>query len=161
MSAGVAEMSKQKRISHGLTAATCALLGSVSSPVNAEGNLQVVEPWEFKAAILSYSEQDRVSAIEPVIEAKKWLDTDETLTLKLVLDSLTGASPTGAVPSDIAHTTTSSSGSGTITTNANDLPLDENFKDTRVAVGAAWDTPLSRMNRLTLSDDMMYRSKTE
>ena len=140
---------KQKKITLGLAAASCALLGS--NFAHSEIKLpEFGEDWDVSAAILFYSETDRVSAAEPVIQAKKSIDTDEFLTFKLALDTLTGASASGAVPTNTAQTFTSPSGSGTYTAEAGETPLDDSFKDTRVALGASWEKPISRMDKIVL-----------
>jgi hypothetical protein len=74
---------------------------------------------------------------------------EHILSLKWAADALTGASPNGAAPANVPQTFTSSSGGheehGTTktVTPANKLPLDANFKDLRVAFGAAWSQPLA------------------
>ncbi len=134
---------KKKRIASLLSAATCSLL---CSPVQAtEGE------WDVDSAILFYAEDnDRVEAVEPVISAKKDLGDDESVSFKLVLDSLTGASATGAVPSTMVQTFTRPSGNGTYTVNPNETPLDDTFKDTRVAYSMNWEKPIDRNNRRNL-----------
>ena len=141
-------MKKHQKITMALASATCALMGSSSNAV-AEHSPDYGD-WDVKAALLFYNESDRVTAIEPVISAKKQLDTDESLTLKLVLDSLTGASASGAVPSNVAQTFTKPSGNGSYTTPANETPLDDTFLDTRIAFSASWEMPLSRLNKMVL-----------
>lgn len=131
----------KKNIRLSLAAASCALLGS--QVAMAEDKHDIGE-WDVSAALLLYSESDRVNATEPVISAKKQIDTDETLSLKLTLDTLTGASASGALPSDQPQTFTSPSGGSIGTTSAGDTPLDDSFKDTRVAVNAAWEKPISK-----------------
>jgi hypothetical protein len=85
-----------------------------------------------------------------VISARKDLGDDEILSMKLVLDSLTGASANGAVPSTQPQTFTRPSGNGTYTTDPNDTPLDDTFKDTRVSYSLNWDKPVDRNNRRNL-----------
>lgn len=122
--------------------ATCSLLA---------GQAQAEEDWDVDSAILYYSEADgRIQAIEPVIAARKDLGDDEILSWKLVLDSLTGSSASGAVPSTQPQTFTRPSGRGDYTVDANDTPLDPSFKDTRAAYSMNWDKPLDRNNRRNL-----------
>ncbi len=134
---------KKKRIAGLLSAATCSLLCSPAQAVEGE--------WDVDSAVLFYSESDnRISAFEPVISAKKDLGDDESVSFKLVLDSLTGASATGAVPSTMLQTFTRPSGKGTYTVNPNETPLDDTFKDTRVAYSMNWEKPIDRNNRRNL-----------
>lgn len=99
--------------------------------------------WKIDAALLYYQEPERVTAIEPVIQARKGFDTDEYLTLKLVVDTLTGASHNGATATDTVQTFTRPSGVGTYTAQPGETPLDDTFRDTRVAAGVQWEQPLS------------------
>ena len=131
---------KKKKIAGLLSVATCSLLGS---PVQAEEG-----EWDVESSILYYAEDDdRVEAIEPVISARKDLGDEEAVSFKLVIDSLTGASATGAVPSTQVQTFTRPSGNGTYDVSPNDTPLDDTFKDTRIAYGMNWEKPIDRNNR--------------
>jgi len=131
---------KRKKIVGLLSAATCSLL---SIPAQAEKG-----DWDVDSAILYYAEDnDRVQAIEPVISATKDLGDEESVSMKLVIDSLTGSSPTGAVPSTEVQTFIRPSGNGTYTVAPNETPLDPSFKDTRVAYSMNWAKPYDRNNR--------------
>ena len=134
---------KHRRIAGLLSVATCSLLGT---PAQAAEN-----DWEVDTSLLYYSESDdRVSAFEPVISGKKDLGDDEILSMKLVLDSLTGSSASGAVPSTQVQTFTRPSGNGIYQVAPNETPLDPSFKDTRVAYSLNWDKPVNRYNRRNL-----------
>jgi hypothetical protein len=133
----------KKKVAGMLSAATCTLLGS---PAQSADN-----GWDIDSAILFYTEDNnRIEVVEPVISATKDLGDDESLSMKLVYDSLTGASATGAVPSSIVQTFTRPSGSGTYTVDPNETPLDTTFKDTRVAYSMNWEKPVDRNNRRNL-----------
>lgn len=95
-----------------------------------------------------------MSAAEPVISATKQLDSDVSISLKLVLDTLTCASANGAVSTNGAQTFTRPSGNGSYTTAANETPLDDTFQDTRVALSGNWDMPLTRFDRLALGGNV-------
>ncbi|MEC9407093.1 MAG: DUF3570 domain-containing protein [Pseudomonadota bacterium] len=97
--------------------------------------------WDIDTAVLFYSETDRVSAVEPVISATRNFANDKKLNLKLVYDALTGASPSGAVPSSQVQTYTRPSGQGSYTTAAGEIPLDDTFRDSRIAVSGGWSQP--------------------
>jgi hypothetical protein len=130
-----------------LSAATSALLGGVA-PGFAHSATDSDDSWDFDAALLYYSEGDgRVNAVEPLIKAHKNLGDEESLEFKLVVDSLTGATPTGAVPSNETQTFTRPSGNGSYTVAAGEVPLDDTFLDTRYALSANWDKPLGRLSR--------------
>jgi hypothetical protein len=131
---------KQKKIAGLLSAATCSLL---CNPVQAEEG-----EWDVDSAILYYAEDnDRIQAVEPVISARKDLGDEEAVSFKLVIDSLSGASATGAVPSTQVQTFTNASGNGTYQVAPNETPLDPEFKDTRAAFSMNWEKPIDRNNR--------------
>lgn len=145
-------MKSYKNLTMALASASCALMAT--SGHAAETGSADIGDWDLSSAILFYSEPDRVSAIEPIIKAVKRIDTDETLALKLTLDSLTGASANGALPSDQPQTFTRPSGNGSFITAAGATPLDDTFIDTRVAFNAAWEKPISRMTRMNLAGNI-------
>ena len=104
--------------------------------------------WEFDFSTLYYQETDKVTAIEPVVLAKRKYSEERILTMKLALDVLTGASPNGASQSNVAQTFASPSGESTYSAAAGEVPLNDYFKDTRVAASVGWQEPLSRINRV-------------
>ncbi|MCP4981791.1 MAG: DUF3570 domain-containing protein [Gammaproteobacteria bacterium] len=145
----------RKKIAGLLSIATCSLLGNASRADTGD--------WDVDSAILFYDEPDRVSAVEPVISATKDLGDDETLSMKIVLDILTGASANGAVPSASVQTFTTPSGGrgddddgdeddsrGLYTVQPNETPLDDTFEDERIAFSLNWDKPVNRNNRRNL-----------
>jgi len=73
---------------------------------------------------------------------RKDFEDDKKLSIKYVVDSLTGASASGAVPQNEAQTYTRPSGDGQYNVAANEVPLDDTFKDTRIQLGAQWSQPL-------------------
>ena len=141
------QLKKSSSVRHALAAATCTLLGSVTQVSHAEED---PTEWEFDSAVLFYSEPDRVSAVEPVINARREIGDDENVNLRLTLDTLTGASANGAVATDKVQTFTRPSGNGQYTAQPGETPLDDTFKDTRVALSGSWEKPLSRMIRSNL-----------
>lgn len=58
----------------------------------------------FDSAVLYYHEQDRVRAIEPEFTLSYRLDEDTSFNAGFIADSLTGATPLGAVPSSQSQT---------------------------------------------------------
>ena len=132
-----------KSVSAALAAATCSLLGTVpSAPVQAQE-----EPnWDFNTALLYYGEDnDRVQDLSLSILAKRFYVDDRSLTLGLTVDTLTGATPSGAIRQNVPQTFTRPSGSSAYTVPAGGLPLDDTFKDTRAAITVGWEQPLGRL----------------
>ena len=122
-----------------LASATCALLGTTAAaPVDAQE-----EPkWDFNTSLLYYGEDgNRVQDLSFKSLSRRLFSDDRALTLGLTVDTLTGATPNGAIRQDGAQTFTRPSGSSAYTVPAGDLPLDDTFKDTRVAISASWQQP--------------------
>ena len=109
-------------------AAACAMAGVHADTAGAQTAAQTTE---VDGAVMLYSESQRVLAVEPVIQVTHPLSDLRTLSVKLVLDGLTGASPNGAVPSTQAQTFTRPSGSSSYTAAPNATPLDDAFSDKR------------------------------
>ena len=143
-------MSKKnrKQISATLATATCALLGgTMPSPVQA----QEEAGWGFNTALLYYGEdEDRVQDLSLNVLALRTFDDDRSLSLGLTVDALTGATPNGAIQQNVPQTFTQPSGKGTFTTPAGELPIDDTFRDTRVALTASWQQPLGRLYQLSV-----------
>lgn len=127
---------KTGNINAALAAATCALLGSHATAET------FTDGWQIDTALLAYSEQDRVSAVEAVIAAQKDFGDEHIFSGKLVVDALTGASASGAVAQPGVQTFTRPSGNGQYQIAAGDLPLDDTFHDTRVQLNAQWTQPV-------------------
>ncbi len=138
-------MKKRKNggISTTLATATCALLGTTPvSPVCA----QEIDKWDFDTSLLYYGEDnERVQDASVAVLATRNFVDDRYLALGLTVDALTGATPSGAITQPVAQTFTRPSGKSTYTTPANELPLDDTFRDTRVAMTANWQQPLGRL----------------
>lgn len=129
---------KPNSVRGALALATCSLLGATAQAGDGA--------WQVDTAMLYYGEQDRVSAVEPVLHAKRELAEEEYLDLKLVVDALTGPSHNGAPVRPYAQTFTTPSGNKQYTVPAGEVPLDEEFHDTRVQFAVNWDRPME--NRL-------------
>ncbi len=126
-----------------LAAATCTLLGtSALEPVQAQED----PGWDFNTSLLHYGENDdRVQDLSLKALIRRTFVDDRFLSVGLTLDSLTGASPNGALPQSVPQTFTRPSGRKTYSTAAGQLPLDDTFHDSRVAVTANWQQPLGRL----------------
>jgi hypothetical protein len=147
--------SAKPKIATALASATCALLSAGATQAQDAG-------WQIDTAVLLYSEKDRVDAVEPVVRATKRFADDSVVTAKVVADSLTGASPSGASPTNVPQTFTRPSGNGSYTTPAGETPLDDTFKDTRTQVALGYDRPLGDLSRLSVginfSSEFDYQS---
>lgn len=130
-----------------LVAATLGLLGAATPQAQAGGDPK----WEFDTGVLVYSESGgRVQAAEPVVSATRALADDRSFSVKLVVDTLTGASPNGAAPASTPQTFSRPSGAGQYTTAPNQTPLDDTFHDTRLAVAGDYTFPVMQSGKLGL-----------
>lgn len=112
-------------------------------------------PWLVDSALAVYSESDsRVTAVEPIVSLRKDMGGERILGVKLTLDSLTGASPNGALAATSAQTFTGPSGNGNYTSAAGETPLDTEFKDTRAAIGINWEQPWGAGNRISFGGNI-------
>lgn len=141
-----------------LAAATCALLGQ---GIPADVCAQELAPWDVDTSLLIYSESDgRVRDTSFNARARKEMREEKFLDLTLAIDSLTGASPSGAVPANVVQTFTSPSGNSEYTVAAGAQALDTSFLDTRTALSASWEMPVTRLALLSvgasLSDEYDY-----
>ena len=138
------------------------MLAAASASLLALNAAYAQEAWEVDAEILYYQEQDdRVQDISLKTLAKGAINDDDQLTLGLQFDSLTGASPNGAATIGDVQTFTSASGNGSYSTAANELPLDDAFRDNRLALSASYQRALNTGARvtggLTFSKEYDYR----
>ena len=146
-------------------AASCALLGAsavqsqeavetqkAQSPLN-----RLLDGVSFDSALAYYREDGRIQAVEPVVNLSKTFAGGDVASLNVTFDSLSGASPNGALPSNLPQTFASPSGTSLITGRhlysiaPGRLPADPNYSDDRIAVAGEWQKPLSRLTHLSLS----------
>jgi len=137
-------MERDQRIGAALAAATCSLLG-ISSPapsIAAEPDSK----WDVDSAFLFYGESDsRVQDLSVAASAVRDFGDEHKLALEGTIDSLTGASPNGAMATAGAQTFTSPSARGTYSTLPGQVPLDSTFHDMRTALNASWSQPVARL----------------
>ncbi|GIC75787.1 DUF3570 domain-containing protein [Moritella sp. F3] len=131
-------------ISLTLAAATCALVAPAMAELSTP-EVSEIDSWDVDLGLLIYAESDdQVQAYEGALSVTKQIDDERSINVKGVIDVLTGASPNGAVAQNRAQTFTRPSGNGTYTTAAGDTPLDDTFKDTRVALSSQYQQQLNR-----------------
>jgi len=141
-------INKNNSVRLALAAASASLL---SGAVHAEEKT----PWQVDSALSIYSESDsRVTAVEPIVSLKKDMGGERILAMKLTFDSLTGASPNGALASNEAQTFTGPSGEHNYTAKPGETPLDDSFKDTRTAFNINWEQPLGDRNHVSVGANL-------
>ncbi|WP_232280528.1 DUF3570 domain-containing protein [Shewanella amazonensis] len=117
---------------------------------------RLIDGWEIDAALLWYREDARVQAIEGVVSGVKALSDSESINAKIVLDSLSGASASGAVAQQWAQTFTRPSGKGEYQVAAGETPLDDTFQDTRLSLSGGWQKTLDSATKVNAA---VYGSK--
>ena len=131
------------------------MLAAASVNLVAGNSIAKESPWQVDSSLLVYSESDsRVTAIEPIVALKKDLGDEHIFSMKMTLDSLTGASPNGATPSNSPQTFTGPSGENTYTADAGEVPLDDSFKDTRAALNLSWEQPWGDRNKISVGGNI-------
>jgi hypothetical protein len=133
-----------------LGAAVCVLLASAAPSIaRAEGGTT-----QLDASLLIYGEQARAKVAEPTMRVTRIYSDGQSISGQLGIDVITGATPSGGLPSgivtvppggggDLVHTATAASGGGggTSAPDPGALPLSR-FHDTRLALDADWQKPL-------------------
>jgi len=136
------------KISVTLATATCALLGGA---IPAAVEAQEAPGWDFNTSVLYYGEDaERIQDLSVAMLARRTFLDDRSLTLGLTVDALTGATPNGGLQQNTAQTFTRPSGESTFTAPANTLPIDDSFRDTRVAISANWQQPIGRLYQFSV-----------
>jgi hypothetical protein len=143
----------------GLMAASCALLhGTARAQAAPQDSPEL--PLQIDADLLYYKENaGRVQTIEPVVSLKKDFGDQRVLDGTMTIDSLSGATPNGAVPARTPQTFASPSSTSltprpgykttlyTIAPGA--LPQDPHFKEERIAGDLDWSQPIGLDNTLS------------
>ena len=151
-------MQLKKPIGATLAAATCSLLGTLPS---APAVAQEAKDWSVDTSLLYYGEDNgRVEDVSLMASIRRAFDEDRSLNFSLTVDSLTGATPNGAVPANAPQTFTGPSGGGSYTVAPGEQPLDTTFLDTRIALAATWQQSLGDAMRWSVgfssSDEYDY-----
>ena len=121
-----------------LSSASCALLG-ISTPLNAE-----TKPWIIDLGVMNYIEKDRNTGFEFIARGTRETEDGGLLGVTAELDVITGATPNGATSSNVPQTFTMSSGVGSYSVAANELPADDTHMDTRLGLKADRKDPLQQ-----------------
>ncbi|MDQ7051312.1 MAG: DUF3570 domain-containing protein [Enterobacterales bacterium] len=149
---------KNNHLVEKLALAATALLGAgAHSQDYVKDAADLASEWNIAASSLLYSEIDRVSAAEFIISGNKDFHDTGNFDFKIVLDTLTGSSPNGAIEQNTAQTFTRPSGGeeGEITIQqytigANTTPLDDAFQDLRVQSSFNWIDSFSEDYRYSM-----------
>lgn len=137
-----------KNIKNKLSIATCTLLGGASQQGQAAE--AVDNAWDLDSSLLYYSEADsRVSVSKAMAFLTGDISSDDSVNVNLVLDTMSGATPTGAVRSQTSGVTSFTGASGASSTIAGGASVDRvNFSDTRLAIALKWNHSLNRLDTI-------------
>lgn len=145
-------------IKNKLSIATYTLLGGTAQQADAIENA-----WDLDSSFLYYSEaDDRVTVKKAMAFLTGDITTDDTVNVNLVLDTMSGATPTGAVRSknsSVSFSSASGAGGSTIDGASVDRV---SFSDTRLGIALSWAHSQDRLTTLTyggsLSVEKDYQS---
>lgn len=154
------------RLRQQLSAASCALLAVAVAPASAQQagtatrQLSKARIWEVDTSYLSYRESDQRVSVGKAVATLIRNSESGSITVSAVHDTMSGASPTGALQSDSpASTVTSVSGGNS--RNSLDHSRSE-FTDTRRQLGVGIEQELSPRYTLSyggvVSDESDYES---
>lgn len=134
-------VTNHKRISTALALATSSLLGqsAVAQPY--------ANDWQINAGFLNYQEKGRVSVQSYTARVQGQVSDDASVQLGVVLDTMSGSTPTGAVKDSTVVSNTGTSGGGFNVAGQGTSMAD--FEDTRLAVDGSWEQSHSREFRMT------------
>ena len=135
---------RRRKLRKTLLASTCVLLGVTPKAMAAKGD------WAIDSSALFYSETGGIQVLEPAVQAKQDLGNGSFLTWNMVGDVLTGATPTGGMPSSQVQTVSGPSGKKQTTIAPGNTPKNDYFHDLRAAVSATWSQPLGDVWQLDL-----------
>ena len=126
-----------KSIRRKLSLATCCLLSQGVATA-----AEIDNDWETDSSLLHYSEVERVSVTELTGLVSGAVSDSDAVVLNVVFDTMSGATPTGAVRQS-TPTFTGASGGG-ISPSASSAAL-ATFDDTRMAINLDWTHQQSRL----------------
>jgi len=143
------QLKKGKSIRGALAAATCAVLSPGTQAADSD-------QWQLDSGLLFYTEEDRVTVVEPMISATRSDSEGGSVTVRGIFDAITGASPNGATPTNVAQTFTSPSGNA-YTVAAGETPM-RDTEDLRASLGIDWTQPLHQLLSNTFSANLSAES---
>lgn len=140
-----------------LALATCSLLSQQASAQAFEND------WEVDSSYLSYQESaDRISVSKFIGNVQGKVSDQDTVNFKLVHDTISGASPTGAVKSKNESVTFTSASGGSGFNAGSDGSSKVYIEDTRLSFNADWQHDWNQRTRTSyganLSSENDYES---
>ncbi|MCW9013249.1 MAG: DUF3570 domain-containing protein [Gammaproteobacteria bacterium] len=139
-----------KSIKDKLSIATCTLLTGGAHQAQAIDNA-----WDLDTSYLYYGEaDDRVTVNKAIANLSGDITDNDRVTINLVLDTMSGATPTGAVESETSSVTFSSASGAGGSTATGGAPDIADFSDTRLGFSLSWEQTISRLRKLTYGGNL-------
>jgi uncharacterized protein DUF3570 len=117
-----------------MSAAACLLLASGTT-----ARADPLAKWQFDGSGLLYGELTRTNVVEPTARITRLFSGGQTLSAAFGIDVVTGATPTGGIPTTAVQTTTTPSGR-VQTQTVGSVPTSK-FSDTRAVLDLGWVKP--------------------
>lgn len=107
---------------------------------------------EIQSSVLYYKEKQRIQVLEGVVDIRQNFNDTSQFNIKFVLDTLTGASPSGAIAQPQIQTLTRPSGRGEYQVEPYKIPLDDSLPSIhpRYQINTDWTEQLSPLWKLSL-----------
>jgi hypothetical protein len=123
-----------------IRAAACLVVASGTGAAGARAD-EAAPKWQLDVSGLLYGENQRASVVEPTAKITRLFENGQRLSASLGLDVITGASPTGALPTGEVQTVTTPSGN--VSTHvAGEVPT-KTFKDARGVADLEYVVPFT------------------
>ncbi len=136
-------------LKHKLALATTSLLASGAQAAQPSENqpetTRLYNKWTVDVGYLHYNEPDYISVDTYMAMINGNLSDKDTIKLGLVFDTLTGATPTGALPGSESVTVSGTSGGGVSADGSKGGTAP--FNDTRLAMDVTWGHEWERLKR--------------
>jgi hypothetical protein len=137
-----------KTLKQQLTLAAGALLGHQAVEAAEKDAASLYNSWTVDVGYLYYNEPDQITVDTYMAMINGNLSDKDTVSLGLVFDTLTGSTPTGALPdSAVTVTGVSGGGGGSVGGGGSTAPFD----DTRLAIDTSWGHEWQRLIRSSVS----------
>ncbi len=144
-----------KNIRNKLSLATCGLLSQ-----HVASAAEIDNAWIVDSSVAHYSEKDRVAVNEFIANVKGVVSDTDTVNLKAILDTMSGATPSGSVKkSNLTYTGASG---GSVSSGTSQTASLSRFDDVRAAMTLGWNHDFNRLNSInyngTVSIEHDYQS---
>lgn len=142
-------MAVTNHVKQKLALAAGALLGEQATAAEQIESVELYNSWNVDVGYLYYSEADYITVDTYMAMIDGSLSDKDNVKLGLVFDTLSGSTPTGALPGNNSVTVSGVSGGGGFSAGSTGGTVP--FDDTRLAINANWNHEWERLIRSNLS----------